>query len=75
MVPTETMLTKRSTAIDWPHKSYDELNKYPKMHHFVTKMCTHVYMLLQNGALWDWCILGLLQQVYYIHEKYAKRAT
>ena len=25
------------------------------MHHFATEMCT---FLLQNGALWDWCIVG-----------------
>ena len=32
------------------HKSHNSLDKYPTMHHFVTKMCT---FLFQNGALWE----------------------
>ena len=39
--------------------------KYPTMHHFVTEMCTHAhfcYKMLHCG-IWDWCIVGFVQQV------------
>ena len=34
-------------------KSHNAPNKNPPMHHFVTKMCTHVHI-----SLTKWCILG-----------------
>ena len=39
--------------IDMSHKSHSASDKYPKMHHFVAEMCTHVHILLQCSALWD----------------------
>ena len=38
---------------DLSHKSHNAPVTYPLMHHFVTEMCT----LLQNGALWDICLM------------------
>ena len=36
---------------------------YPTMHHFVRHMCTY---LLQNGALWDICLMhGGICEIYY----------
>ena len=43
----------RLFLIDPSHKSRKVLDKYPTMHHFVTEMCTHMHILLQNGVLWD----------------------
>ena len=37
---------------DLMHKSHKA--PYPTIHHFVTEMCT---ILLQNGALWDICMM------------------
>ena len=40
--------------IDPIHQSHNVSEKHPRMHHFVTEMCTY---LLQNVAFWD---MGLL---------------
>ena len=52
---------------DLMHKSHDAPVPYYTMHHFVTEMCT---FLVQNGALWDVCLmhcgicdLGLLHPI------------
>ena len=42
------------TLFDQLHKSHNASSKYPTMHHFVKEMCT---FLLQNGALWDICLM------------------
>ena len=62
--------------IDPPHTSRNALDKYFTMHHFVTKMCTHVHISVTkrcsvgylSGALWGlWygCIdLATIYSVY-----------
>ena len=40
--------------IDQSHKSHNAPVPYPTMHHFGTYKCT---FLLQNGALWDVCLM------------------
>ena len=50
-------------TINPSHKSHNALDKYPRMHHFVTEMCTNVHisvtkwciMKYQIGELWDIC--------------------
>ena len=39
--------------IDQSHKSHNAPVPYPKMHHFVTEMCTHVHI-----SVTKWCIVG-----------------
>ena len=43
----------RTFVMDPSHKSLNVLYKYPTMHHFVTEMCTHVYI-----SITKWCIVG-----------------
>ena len=40
--------------IDLLHKSHTAPLSCPKMHNFVTEICT---FLLQNSALWDICLI------------------
>ena len=49
------------------HKFNTELSKYPTMHHFVTWMWTraHFCFKMVHCGIWDWCILGFVQQVYW----------
>ena len=49
----KTILTR--VAIDLLHKSQNASVQYPKVHHFVTEMCTNVYI-----SVTDWCIVGCL---------------
>ena len=45
-------------AIDLSLKSHKAHIPYPTMQHSVTEMCTRVStFLLQNGALWDMCLM------------------
>ena len=56
-------------AIDPFHKSHDALQKYPKMHHFVTEISTRAnfcYKMMHCG-IWDWCIVGFMPQIYGIY--------
>ena len=57
---------RKSMTANWrvlSHKSHNALNKYVTMHHFVTEMCTHVYISVTewyivgylSNALWDLC--------------------
>ena len=39
--------------MDPSHKSHKALDKYPTVHHFVTKMCTHVHIYVTK-----WCTGG-----------------
>ena len=48
------LVTESAMRIDLLHKSHDASVPYPTMHHFVTEMCT---FLLENGALWDVCLM------------------
>ena len=58
------------------HKSYNALDKYPTMHHFVTEICTHVYIFVikwcivryGTGELWDTCNSSIL----YIYLTYCE---
>ena len=36
------------------HKSHNESDKYPAIHHFVTEMCKNVLIYVTK-----WCIVGL----------------
>ena len=50
-----------SVTIDPSNKSYNALDKYATMYHFVTEMCTYVHISVTKwyimgygtGALWD----------------------
>ena len=44
---------RRMVGIGPSHISYNALDKYPMMHHFVTEMCTHVHI-----SVTEWCIVG-----------------
>ena len=54
---------KMCIPVDPSHKSHYASDKYPRMHHFVTEMCTHVHISVTKwcivghgtGALWDLC--------------------
>ena len=48
------------------HNSHKTLDNYPTMHHFVTEMCTraHFCYIMVHCGIWDWCIVGFVQQVY-----------
>ena len=43
--------------IDPLHRFYNAPVPYPTIHHFVTEMCAWLHIPLQNGALWDICLL------------------
>ena len=53
--------------IDQSHKYHNAFDKYPMMHHFVTEMCTCVYISVtkwcsvgyRTGALWDLCNMSI----------------
>ena len=47
-------------SIDPSHKSHNALDKYPKMHHFVTEMCTRVQI-----SVTKWCIVGYLSNTLW----------
>ena len=42
--------------LDFSQKYHNAPFQYPTMHHFVTEMCMCTF-LLQNGALWDICLM------------------
>ena len=54
------------------HRSHDASDKYPKMHHFVAEMCTHVHISVTKcfiagyvtDALWDLWDCSILRQSY-----------
>ena len=63
--PDEKMNWKRTvnmySTTHFFHRVYNALDRYPRMHHFATEMCT---FLLQYGALWS---MGLVDCVYFVH--------
>ena len=44
-------------GIDLNHKSHNAPLPYPTMNHFVTEYANMCTFLLQNGALWDICLM------------------
>ena len=58
--------------IDPYHQSHNASEKYPRMHHFVTEMCTHVHISVTECcivgygtiALWDLLIRSIGPEVY-----------
>ena len=40
------------------------LDKCPTVHHYVTEMCTRVCYKMVHCEVWDWCIVGFVQQVW-----------
>ena len=54
-------LSYRGMCLGPSQKSHNALDRYPTTHHFVTEMCTHVYVSVTKwfivgygtGALWD----------------------
>ena len=61
--------SRRASSIDPSHKSHNASDKYPTMHHFLTKRCIVGY---GSGALWDkWIRLILyLQLPQYLRISY-----
>ena len=60
------------------HQSHNASDKYPTMHHFVTEMCTCVYISVikwwivghGTGALWDFCYKSIGPHIYiYMNEE------
>ena len=47
------------TCMHPSHKSHNASDKYPRMYHFVTEMCTHVHI-----SVTKWCILGFVRTIY-----------
>ena len=47
------------TLIYTSHQSHNAVDKYSTMQHFETVMC---YKMVHCG-IWDWCIMGFVQQV------------
>ena len=39
-------------------------DKCPTVHHYVTEMCTRVCYKMVHCEIWDWCIVGFVQQVW-----------
>ena len=50
---------KDKGKIDPSHKSYNALDKYPTMYHFVTEICTHVDIFVTK-----WCIMEYMDLVH-----------
>ena len=53
--------------VDPSHKSHNASDKYSTLHHFVAEMCTHLCISVTkvvHCGVWDWCIVGFVQQVY-----------
>ena len=51
----------------WPIcQSHNALDTYPTMHQLITEMCTreHFCYKMVHFGIWDWCIMGFVQQVY-----------
>ena len=64
------LIHKCPSQLDPSHQCHNASNKYPTMQYFITEMCTHVtlhiyYKMVQCG-IWDYCILGFMQQVCYL---------
>ena len=54
-------------AIDPSYKSYNILDKYPTLHHFVTEICTHVHISVTKWCIlvgMELCIVWFVQRVY-----------
>ena len=43
----------KSHGIEPSHKSHNASDEYPKMHHFLAEMCTHMHI-----SVTKWCIVG-----------------